>query len=284
MIGNFSSARTLISGDYVRRFEQLVTAISNQDPVMFVKVYLGDIEYNQVKIIPENSGDNSYISLSTGLYVTPVLQVRSTQPEGNGNTFGQEQVDFDTVEFGQYRDGEFISEDSDNIQPIVTSEPVISGYKQDDEGNITIDGGDAFILHSLVADQIVESFTEVKDNWINIDFKLMHDRITESPNARVIPVLENEFGTIMSQDLLSFSQLRDMYQRIAINSKKRYVDSGVLGVGVDIENPENESVFEKLVSNAQLSGVKKVNISNETLIEEEPIRQIDVEEVVDEIN
>ena len=284
MIGNFSSARTLISGDYVRRFEQIVTAISKLEPVTFVKAYLGEAEYLNTKIIPEDAGDSSYISLATGLYVTPVLQIRSTQPEGSGNTFGQEQIDFDSVQFGQYQNGVFVPEESNNIESIVTDEPVLSGYLKDDEGNITIDGGDAFILHSLVADQIVESFNEVRQNWLNIDFKLMHDRITESPNARLIPVLENEFGTIMSQDLLTFNQLREMYQRIAINSQKRYIDSGVLGVGVDIENPENESVFEKLISNAQLSGVKKVKISNETLVEEEPVRQIDVEKVVDEVN
>ena len=284
MIGNFSSARTLISGDYVRRFEQIVTAISKLNPVEFVRAYLGEEAYFNARIIPEDAGDNSFISLATGLYTTPVLQVRSIQPEGSGNTFGQEQIDFDSVEFGQYRDGVFIPEETGNIDPIVTDEPVLSGYLKDDEGNITVVGGDAFILHSLVADQIVESFDEVKQNWLNIDFKVMHDRITESPNARVIPVLENEFGTIMSQDLLSFKQLREMYQRIAINSQKRYVDSGVVGAGVDIENPENESVFEKLVSNAQLSGVRKVKISNETLVEEEPIRQIDVEKVVEEVN
>jgi hypothetical protein len=288
MIGNFSSARTLISGDYVRKFEQLVLSLSNQDPVAFVKAYLGETEYQNVRIRPDNSGDNSFISLSTGLYTTPLLQMRSIQPEGSGNTFGQEQVDFDSVEFGQYQDGVFIPEDSTDIIAITTDEPVISGYDIDDLGNITIEGGDAFILHSLVADQIAESFDVVKQNWLNIDFKLMHDKITESPNSRAIPVLENEFGTIMSQDLLSFTQLRDMYQRMAINSQKRYVDSGVLGVGVDLENQgdrnEDQSVFEKLVSNAQLSGIKKVNISNETLVEEEPLRQIDVEKVVEEVN
>lgn len=288
MIGNFSSARTLISGDYVRKFEQLVLSVSNQDPVAFVKAYLGDVEYQNVRIRPDNSGDNSFISLSTGLYTTPLLQMRSNQPEGSGNTFGQEQVDFDSVEFGQYKDGVFIAEDSTDISVIATDEPVISGYDIDESNNVTIDGGDAFILHSLVADQIVESFDVVKKNWTNIDFKVMHDRITESPNSRTISVLENEFGTIMSQDLLSFTQLHDMYQRMNINSKKRYVDSGVLGVGVDLENQgdrnEDQSVFEKLVSNAQLSGIKKVNISNESLIEEEPLRQIDIEKVIQEVN
>ena len=288
MIGNFSSARTLISGDYIRKFEQLVISISKLDPVTFVRAYLGEVEYQNARIIPEDTGDNSFISLATGKYTTPVLEVRSIQPEGSGNTFGQQQVDFDSVEFGQYRDGVFIPEDSGLIIPITTEEPVLSGYIQDSEGNITIDGGDAFILHSLVADQIVESFDEVKQNWQNIDFKVMHDRITESPNARVIPVLENEFGTIMSQDLLTFSQLRDMYQRMSINNQKRYVDSGVLGVGVDLEGQvnrnEDQSVFEKLVSNAQLSGIKKVKISNETLVEDEPVRQIDVEKVVNEVN
>lgn len=284
MIGNFSSARTLISGDYVRKFEQLVVSIAQLNPVAFVRAYLGEAEYQNVRISVEESGDNSFISLADGKYTTPVLEFRSIVPERSGNTFGQAQVDFDDVEFGQYQNGVFVPEDSDDIIVIKTNEPVLSGYEQDEQDNITISGGDAFILHSLIAQQIVESFNVVKDGWLNIDFKLMHDRITESPNSRLIPVLENEFGTIMSQDLLTFSQLREMYQRIAINSKKRYVDSGVLGVGVDIENPENESVFEKLVSNSQLSGIKKVKLSNESLIEDEPVRQIDVEKVVDEIN
>ena len=292
MIGNFSSARTLISGEYVRMFEQLVVSTSQLDPVSFVRAYLGEAEYQNVRITPELSADNSFITLSDGKYTTPMLEVRSAVPEGSGNTFGQAQIDFDDVEFGQYQDGVFVPEsDVDNIIIIKTDEPVLSGYVQDDEGNVTIDavdGGDAFILHSLIAAQIVESFDVVKQDWLNIDFKLMHDRITESPNARVIPVLENEFGTIMSQDLLTFDQLRDMYQRMNINSQKRYVDSGVLGIGVDLEGQddrnEDQSVFEKLVTNAQLSGIKKVKISNETLIEDEPILDIDVEKVVDEIN
>jgi len=288
LIGNFSSSRTLVSGDYIRKFEQLVVSMATLNPIGFVKAYLGEAEYQNVRIIPENAGDSSYISLADGKYTTPVLEMRSVIPEGSGNTFGQAQVDFDNVEFGQYQDGVFIPEDSTDIIAIKTDSPVLSGYIEDADGNITIDGGDADILHVLVADQIVKSFNVVKQNWLNINFKLMHDRITDSPNTRVIPVLENEFGTVMSQDLLTFNQLRDMFQRMDINNNKRYVDSGVLGIGVDLDNQddrnEDQSVFEKLVTNSQLSGIKKVKISNETLIEDEPIRRIDIEMVVDEIN
>lgn len=288
LIGNFSSATTLVSGDYIRKFEQLIVSMSELNPIAFVRAYLGETEYQNVRIIPTQAGDSSFISLSDGKYTTPVLEMRSSIPEGSGNTFGQAQVDFDNVEFGQYINGVFIPETSDEIIVIKTASPVLSGYEEDDDGNVTVVGGEAEILHSLIADQIVESFDVIKQNWLNINFKLMHDRITESPNSKVIPVLENEFGTIMSQDLLSFNQLRDMYQRMAINGVKRYVDSGVLGIGVELNNQgdrnEDQSVFEKLVTNSQLSGIKKVNISNETLIEDEPIQRIDVEKVVTEIN
>ena len=86
--------------------------------------YLGETEYQNTRIIIENAGDSSFISLADGKYTTPVLEVRSIIPERSGNAFGQAQVDFGDVEFGQYQNGVFVPETSDEIIVIKTDEPV----------------------------------------------------------------------------------------------------------------------------------------------------------------
>ena len=51
------------------------------------------------KIYIDDFPDSSYIKLSDGTLTLPVLEARSTQPEGSGNTFGQKQIDFDHIEY-----------------------------------------------------------------------------------------------------------------------------------------------------------------------------------------
>ena len=104
--------------------------------------------------------------MNDGKLTTYVLDARSTHREGNGNTFGQKQLDYNSVEFGQYQGGVFIKEGDDRIIDIKTDLPVISGY--DDFGN-PIDG-DARIIHALIADQLYNEFTQIKDNFTTWKF------------------------------------------------------------------------------------------------------------------
>ena len=286
LTGALSTTRSLLSGDYIEKFQTLVNSLASKDPVAFVQRYLGSEQYNSIKIYIEDLSDSSYINLSDGTLVTPVLEARSKHPEGSGNTFGQKQIDYTSVEFGQYQNGVFIPEGDDRIIEIRTTEPVISGY---------INGqaieGDAVLLHSLIANQLVEEFNAIKDNFNNLSIKFMHDKFNDGSNASLTPLLENEFGVIKTQDILTFDELRDMYKRIGINSTKSEVDGTVRGAGANIESQyeddtnrnRNQSVFEKLVSNSQLSGVRIAKLTREKPIIEELANNIKVEDVIAEI-
>ena len=66
-----------------------------------------------------------------------------------------------------------------------------------------------------------------------------------------------------------------MYSRFLVNSSSRWPDQGVRGMSDDL------SVFEKLVSNAELSGVYKVQLTKEKP-QIEPIRvSNDVKNLID---
>lgn len=284
MTGSMSSARGLLAGDYIQKFQTIVNKFAEKDPVKFVKLYLGDTEYNNTKIYLEDLADSSYISLVDGTLVTPVLEARSIQPEGNGNTFGQKQVDYNTVEFGQYQGGAFIPEGDSRIITIKTDKSVIAGYE-----NGTAITSDAVLLHTLVANQIVDEFNGILELFNGLNIKFMHDSFYTGSNKSLAPLLENEFGVIASQDIMTFDQLRDMYKRILINGTKVENDGTVRGAGANIEAQLDEdrnkiqSIFEPLISNAQLTGVRKVNITREKPIIQVMENGIKVEEVVKEI-
>lgn len=282
MTGVMASARGLLAGDYIQKFQTFVNKYAEKNPVQFVKSYLGTSEYNNVRIYLEDLTDSSYINLSDGTLVTPVLEARSKQPEGNGNSFGQKQIDYNTVEFGQYQGGVFIPEGDSRIITIKTTKPVIEGY---------VDGlpvnKDAVLLHALVANQIVDEFKSIVELFNGLKIKFMHDSFYTGSNKSLETLLENEFGVIASQDLMTFDQLRDMYKRILINSRKTEIDGTVRGAGANIEAQENRnqdhSIFEPLISTAQLTGARRVNISREKPIIEPLSNGIKVEDVVMEI-
>lgn len=265
LIGNYAVSRGLLSGDYIDKFSHIVDRYYKTDPIKFVQLYLGDA-YKDIKISIDDFSDSSYISLNDGKLTTYVLDARSTHREGNGNTFGQKQLDFNSVEFGQYQGGVFIKEGDDRIIDIKTDLPVISGY--DDLGN-PIDG-DARIIHALIADQLYNEFTQIKDNFTNLKIKFMYDSFYNSPNYVQVDMLENEFGVINTQDLLTFPQLRDMYARIKINNQKADFDGTVKGAGANIEDMEpdsetnlTQSVYEKLLSTSQQVGARKALLTRE---------------------
>lgn len=285
LCGNYSAVRGLLSGDYIQQFQSVVSTLAELDPINFVKTYLGDSLYSDAKIYVDNLPDSSYIALNNGTLTIPVLEIRSTQPEGSGNTFGQRQIDFDHVEFGQYQDGVFVAETDSAITLITTDVPVIDGY----EDGVAVDS-DAYIIHKLIADQIVEEFNTILNDFNNLNIRFMHDSFVQGSNADLLDMLENEFGVIQAQDLLTFDQLRQLYARILINDKKSEFDGTVRGAGANIESQntdpelsnrnENQSVFEKLVSNAQLSGLRLARLTKEKPIIEPLKNEVNVEKVI----
>lgn len=287
LTGSMSTTRKLLSGDYIEKFQNIVNTLAEKDPVKFVQRYLGDDEYANIKIYLEDLSDSSYINLNDGTLTTPVLDARSSHPEGSGNIFGQKQIDYNSVEFGQFQNGVFIPEDDDRIIEIKTTEPVIDGY---------VDGipyeSDAVLLHTLIANQIVDEFNTIKKEFNTLSIKFMHDKFYEGSNSSLANLLENEFGVIKTQDIMTFDALRKMYNRIAINSKKTDVDGGVRGAGANIE-AQNEtddvdrnkiqSVFEKLISNSQLTGIKRASLTREKPIIEQLANEVKVEDVIEDI-
>jgi len=317
IIGNFVAARGILASDYVEKFDSIVSSKADSDPVQFVRDFVGEEEYNNIKIFLSNSGDSSFITLHDGRITIPVLDVRSAHPEGSGNTFGQKQVDVDNVKFGRFNEeGVFISEDENPI-PVITSEnSVIAGYNDD---NIPVEG-DAIFLHILVKNKIVEEFKLIKELTQNLNIEFLYDNLMESPNRTQFDTLENEFGVIKTQttfdpdnpdkdgNVLSIKELEDLFNRMNINNQNSSpTDGSVRGAGVNLEsinqdidfdtntdtnlgaggnkndNIESQSVFEKLISNAQLQGIQRAKLTKEKPVIEPLQGKATIENIIKEI-
>ena len=135
----------------------------------------------------------------------------------------------------------------------------------------------------------MDEFKEIKDDFNSLNIKFMYDTFDEGANSDLFDLLENEFGIIATQDIISFNELRDMYERININNKKTEVDGTVRGIGVNIESQldddrnKNQSVFEKLISNAQLNGIRRSSLTREKPIIQPLSNGIKVDDVIKNI-
>lgn len=252
LIGNYNIVRAILAMDYVERFEAFILSASN-NPVDFVKNFLGATSYKNIKINLTLSSDHAYISPSDGKLYVVLTDIQSTQPEGNGNTFGQKQIDKEHIKFT-------------TIEPPIVSEKILT----DDQ---------ILFIHGMLKDQVLSEFKIIKDSFLNLKTDFLHDSVKTGSNAEDFHQLENEFGIIITQDLIPFDQLRGMFNRIAINKSSLNspdLDGKVRGAGQNIEgntDDQNQSIFEKLVSNAQTGGVQFVKPGKEKVI---------IEEIVDE--
>lgn len=284
MTGNTANAIGLLSGEYVDQYEGTVVTSYSTDPIKFVKDYLGESRYNSARIYIDTNADGSYISLKTGRMTAPVLEIRSIIPEGNGNTFLEKQAGQNNIEYGQYQKGVFIPKDDSRIVASTSSTPVISGYDYDiATGEFYAVDEDAKMVHYMVAQQIFEEYSNVKSTFDKLNIKFMYDNFTSSANYGRTRTLENEYGIIDSQDIITIPQLRAMYNRLV---SKIAGDGTVLGIGVNIEaqegkdRNEEQSVYEKLISNAQLSGARKAKLTKENIIMEDLKNDVTIEKVV----
>jgi hypothetical protein len=125
----------------------------------------------------------------------------------------------------------------------VSKEPYIDGYGPD--GSVV--GGDAMLLHSLIATQIREEFDKLRERFENYGGSLMYDHFADGPNAGMTDMLENEFGLIVGQDLIDTENVKAIF---TVPDEQIY---GVYG----------GDVFEKVVSNAEMSGVRKASLTKE---------------------
>jgi hypothetical protein len=303
-LGNFSIVKKLISMDYLSIMDNLIN-MANSDPVNFVRKFLGLKEYMNIRIYPDGlERDSGFISLHDGKISVAVLQCRSIHPEGFGNMFGEKYADFTTIEFGQIQDGVFIPEfDKDPTTGVVTEnkmdmirseKAVISGY--DHDGNVILPPGiteidgtvlpasDAYFLHVIIKDKILESMKIMRESYEKLKTDFLHDNFSNSPNAK--KMLENEFGVIYSQDLLTFDDLRDVYRKIEINKAGNSSLGDKRGVGgnvdvdvTDIDLNRDQSVYEKLISTTQLTGIQfSRNTKEKPTIE--PLKRESIETVL----
>jgi len=144
----------------------------------------------------------------------------------------------------------------------VSDESFIEGF--DNDGNV--ERGDARLIHSLIATQIKNEFDKIREMFDNFGGNLMYDHFKDGSNANMEPMLENEFGIIAGQDLIDFDKLRNIYRQKDINdnASKSTTDGTIKGAGANEEDADGEeSIYEKVVSNAQLAGIRKASLTKE---------------------
>lgn len=265
LTGSLSAAKALVCGEYVETYKDIVERKYSEDIVEMVREFLGNL-YADAKIYIEESGDGgAWLSLSDGKLHLKCTELHSVYTQNSkDNFFGEKQAPMENMARGLYVDGVFRTEDElvDMGYQIETVSEVsyIDGY--DNNGNVT--GDDALYMHSMVATQIKEEFDKLKELFENYGGGIMYDHFVDGPNASMEDMVENEFGIISGQDLIDFDNLRAIFNQKRIeDNAKRNSDGTIQGAGGDADGTGVSEVFEKVVSNAELSGVRKASLTKE---------------------
>jgi len=264
MIGSISAAKALIAGDFVEKYRNIVDTKFSEDYVAMVQEVLGNL-YADAKIYIDSVGDGgAWISVKDGkLHMKTTDLVPVYDMNSKGNFFGEKQASVQNMVRGIWLDGVFKTE-AELIEmgyPVetVSEESFVEGF--DREGNV--ERGDARLIHSLMATQIKNEFDKIREMFEGFGGNLMYDRFKDSPNRSMENMLENEFGLISGQDLISFDKLRNIYKQKDINDlAPRSTDGTVRGAGANEEDGD-ESIYEKVVSNAQLAGIRTASLTKE---------------------
>lgn len=259
MTGDVGTVRALLGGEYADAYQPLLSMYYESDPVTFVRQYLGDA-YGDAVVTVDGLDDGSHIRLSDGRLVMTMQSARSSIGMQTDNIFGQKQAGRGDMEFGQWNDGVFVPETEAVVTVYVTDDPVISGYSSG-----VASYGDAAYLHSVVASQIKTELEGIKAAFDGLSAPLMFDSMETGPNSQYVSMLENEFGLISAQDLLPYDKLRNTYAQNDINARVAASDGTALGAGANEEDRDAsaESIFEKMVSNAQLTGIRTAKLTKE---------------------
>lgn len=278
LTGSITAARALVCGEYVEAYKDAVDCKYSEDLVGMVKDVLGNL-YREAKVYVEDAADGgAWLSLADGKLHLKTTDIRPVySQESKDNFYGERIAPLECTERGLYIDGVFRNEDwlVDNGYEIerVSDRSFIDGFDGD-----TVTGDDALFLHSLVATQIKEEFDKLRDTFENYGGGIMYDHFSDGPNASMSDMLENEFGLISAQDLIDFDNLRAIYAQKDIEANaRRNSDGTIQGAG------GLDDIFEKVVSNAELAGIRKasltkehinVNIEQNTVTTEELYRRI----------
>ncbi len=254
MMGNLQSFRALLAGEYISRYKPIVLSYYSTDPIAFVKNFLGD-EYYKIQLRADDMIDASYITLSDGRLHIPCGDGRPNLPLSVDNMFDQKQVTKDNYQRGRWVDGIFVPATKEDEYVSKTS--VIGGYN-----NFVAVGGDAYILHAFIGDQIKQEFDAIVKMFEGYNGELMFDSFYNGPYADKYEQLENEFGIIAKQDLIDFDKLKGMLTVANINDQK--TESGTTPISTD-EETGYKDIYEKVVSNAEVAGMKLASLSSEHL-------------------
>lgn len=274
MMGNLQSFRALLAGEYITRYKPIVSSYYSTDPIAFVKNFLGD-EYYKIQIRAEDMIDASYITLSDGKLHIPCGDGRPYLPQSLDNLYDQKQVTKEHYQRGRWINGLFVPATVED--EYVSKASVIGGYN-----NGVAVGGDAYILHAFIGDQIKQEFDAIVKMFEDYKGELMFDSFYNGPYADKFEQLENEFGIIAKQDLIDFDQLKGMLTVADLNEQSN--GNAITTVTAE-DGTEYKDIYEKVVSNAEVSGMKLASLSSEHLEVNPPKAEtVTVEDVYKIIN
>ncbi len=246
LLGNYNIVRLLMSMDYIDRFESIIITARTVDSRDFVRSFLGDVSYNNAKLNIRVDADSGFISIADGMLYINGTNVTNNNPEGNGNTFGQQQLSTDNITVQEVR--YTISE-----APVLTEKQLK-------------------VINNLIRDKILSEYKLIKDAFENINIEFLYDSIKNGSNAELFDTIENEFGIIKTQDLIPIQQIRELFNRVNINNNPENTsnpDGTLRGAAVSSE----ESVYEKLISTLETAEVSLVKPGNEKIIVEEVLEK-----------
>ena len=253
MIGSVAASKSLLAGEFVERYLPIEEQFFNTSPIDYVKGMLGS-HYEDIRICTTRDGDSTFITLHDGILHIKQLDAYPDNPPTRFDMHKQQRVDREHVKWGSWHDGVFYTEDERPVPYVASDEPVIDGYVYGE----AVDG-EALLLHQVLATKIHKKFQEIRKRFENFGGALMYDRVEDGPNAGMGDMLENEFGLIKAQDLVSFDDLESIVDNL-LNS----VNNGV-GNAQQSRIMVDGSIYEKVVNNAQIAGVRKASLTKEHL-------------------
>ena len=246
MVGSIAASRALLAGDYVERYLPIDVQYASISPVEYVQGMLGN-HYYDIRLCIARDGTAYYISLHDGILHVKALDAYPNNPPTRFDMHKQQRVDKEHILWGSWHDGVFYTEEERPLDFVDSEKPVIDGYVDG-----VAESGEALLLHQVIATKIHRRFNEIKKLFDDFGGSLMYDHIEDGPNASMADMLENEFGLIKAQDLLDFDDLANV----------------LFGTG-DVSGDErirvDGSIYEKVVNNAQLAGIRRASLTKEHL-------------------
>ena len=255
MIGSVAASKALLAGDYAERYMAIDEQYADMSPVDYVRGMLGN-HYEDIRLCIERDGTASYISLHDGIMHIRSMETYPDNPPTRLDMHKQQRVDSAHMMWGTWEKGVFYTEDERPVPYVDSERPVLSGYV----GGECV-GGEGMLMHQLIAAQVHKRYTEIRKQFESYGGSLMYDRFEDGPNSGMYDMLENEFGLIKAQDLVSFDSLETM------------LSSGIAGDDGTGKVMVDGSIYEKVVNNAQLAGIRRADLTKEHLhIKDTPSR------------